>query len=104
MDCLLRPRDLNAVCHIHSLYCYEKGLLLEKQRFERHVLYPEKAYLVMSMEPMDCLLRPRDLNALYHIHREPTLLSTDCFFRPGDLNAVWRIQQRQPSRWSFIRR
>jgi hypothetical protein len=37
MICFVRPRDFNAVCHIHSLYCYEHGLLLEIQRFEHRV-------------------------------------------------------------------
>jgi hypothetical protein len=41
-----RPRDLNAVCHIHSLPCYEHRLLAETRGFERPVSHPKRAYLV----------------------------------------------------------
>jgi hypothetical protein len=64
-------------------------MLLETQRFERRVSYPEKPFLVMSMLRF---FRPRDLNAVCHI-----VMSMDCYLRTKDLKAAMCNILRKPT-------
>ncbi len=121
MICFFGPRDLNAVCHIYSLQwtaTWDPKIwtpCVVSWESELHVLYPEKACLVMSM---DCNLRSKYLNAVCYILRKPTLLCTwsisydqeiwtpcviskaffvmsmNCYLRSKDLNAVCFILRK----------